>query len=83
MASIDLPEGISMYAGATLEANIINQKKPNALVIPRYFLSSDSVLVKKGGKGKKQKIKVELGVGNVEFVEILSGLAMEDEVYKK
>jgi multidrug efflux pump subunit AcrA (membrane-fusion protein) len=83
MASINLPEEISMYAGATLEANIINQKKPNALVIPRYFLSNDSVVVKKGGEGKKQKIKVELGVGNVEFVEILSGLAMEDEVYKK
>jgi len=83
MASVNLPDGISMYAGATLEANIINQKKPNALVIPRYFMSNDSVIVKKKGEGKKEKIKVELGVGNVEFVEILTGLDMEDEVYKK
>ena len=81
MASIHLPEGISMYAGATLEANIINQRKTNALVIPRYYLSNDSVVIKQ--KGKKAKIKVELGVGNVEFVEVLKGLNPEDEVYKK
>jgi len=83
MASIDLPEGISMYAGATLEANIINQKKQKALVIPRYYLSNDSIIIKKKGKGKKQKIKVELGVSNVEFMEVLSGLSLEDVVYKK
>ena len=83
MASIVLPEGISMYAGATLEANIINQKKPQALVIPRYYLSNDSIVIKSKGKGKKKKIKVELGVSNVEFMEILSGLTLEDVVYKK
>jgi len=83
MASIDLPEGISMYAGATLEANIINQKKQNALVIPRYYLSNDSIIVKRKGKGKKKKIKVELGVSNVEFMEVLSGISLEDVVYKK
>jgi len=83
MASINLPEGISMYAGATLEANIINQKKPNALVIPRYYLSNDSAIIKRNGKGKKEKVKVELGVSNVEFMEVLSGISIEDEVYKK
>ena len=83
MASINLPDGISMYAGATLEANIINQKKKGALVIPRYYLSNDSVTIKTRGEGKKQKIKVELGVGNVEFIEILKGLSPEDEVYKR
>jgi multidrug efflux pump subunit AcrA (membrane-fusion protein) len=83
MASIVLPEAISMYAGATLEANIINQRKPKALVIPRYYLSNDSLIVKRNGQGKKEKIKVELGVGNVEFVEILKGVSPEDEVYKK
>jgi len=83
MASINLPEGISMYAGATLEANIINQRKTHALVIPRYYLTNDSVILKRKGKGNKEKVKVELGVGNVEFVEVLSGLTPEDEVYKK
>lgn len=83
VASIHLPEGISMYAGATLEANIINQRKTNALVIPRYYLSNDSIIVKRKGNGKKEKIKVELGVGNVEFVEVLNGLAIDDEVYKR
>lgn len=81
MADILLPEGISMYAGATLEANIINSKKANALVIPRYYLSNDSVIVKRDGK--KVKVKVELGVGNVEYVEVLKGLGENEEVYKK
>lgn len=83
MASIVLPPGISMYAGATLEANIINQKKKNAMVVPRYYLSNDSLIVKKSGKGKKEKVKVELGIGNVEFVEVLNGLSLQDEVFKK
>ena len=82
MASINLPEDIVMYAGATLEANIINQKKKNALVIPRYYLSNDSVLVKRKGSDEKEKIKVRTGVGDVEFVEILQGLNPGDEVYK-
>jgi multidrug efflux pump subunit AcrA (membrane-fusion protein) len=83
MASINLPEGINMYAGATLEANIINQKKPNAMVIPRYYLTNDSVIVKRKGSKKKEKIQVELGVGNVEFAEIIKGLGPEDEVFKQ
>lgn len=81
LASINLPDGIAIYAGATLEANIINQQKPNVLVIPRYYLSSDSVIVKRDGK--KQKIKLDLGIGNVEFVEVLNGLNPEEEVYKQ
>ena len=83
MASINLPDGISMYAGATLEANIINQKKAKALVVPRYYLSNDSLIVKRKGEGKKEKIKVDLGVGNVEFVEVLKGVGPEDEVFKR
>jgi len=39
--------------------------------------------VKRKGKGKKKKIKVELGVSNVEFMEVLSGISLEDVVYKK
>jgi multidrug efflux pump subunit AcrA (membrane-fusion protein) len=82
MASINLPDNLIMYAGATLEANIINQRKTKALVIPRYYLSNDSVLVKRKGSDKKEKIKVSTGVGDVEFVEILQGLSPGDEVFK-
>lgn len=80
IASIDLPKGIMLYAGATLEANIINSKRKNALVIPRYYLHTDSVIVKR--EGKKQKVKVELGVGNVEYIEVLSGIKEDEKVYK-
>ena len=82
MASINLPEGITMYAGATLEANIINQRKKNAVVIPRYYLSNDSILVRRKGSDVKEKIQVKTGVGDVEFVEILGGLQPGDEVFK-
>jgi multidrug efflux pump subunit AcrA (membrane-fusion protein) len=82
MASINLSDDVVMYAGATLEANIINQRKAKALVIPRYYLSNDSVLVKRKNSDTKEKIKVSTGVGDVEFVEILQGLNPGDEVYK-
>ena len=49
--------------------------------IPRYYLINDSVIVKR--EGKKHKIKIDLGVGNVEFVEVLKGLKEDEEVYKK
>jgi hypothetical protein len=39
--------------------------------------------VKKNGEGKEMKMKVELGIGNVEFVEVLGNLSLQDEVYKK
>jgi len=82
IASINLPDDVAMYAGATLEANIINNRKMKALVIPRYYLSNDSVMVKRKGSNVIEKIKVEIGVGDVEFVEIIKGLNPGDEVFK-
>ena len=82
IASINLPDDVAMYAGATLEANIINNRKQQALVIPRYYLSNDSVMVKRKGSNVIEKIKVEIGVGDVEFVEIIKGLNPGDEVFK-
>jgi len=80
LASIDLPAGIQIFAGATFEANIIFQSKKNAMVIPRYFLKNDSVKVKRGGK--IEKVWVVTGVQNIEYVEILSGISAEDQVLK-
>lgn len=80
MASIDLPDGIHIFAGATFEANIIFQFKKDVLVIPRYFLKNDSVKVRRNGK--TEKVWVVTGIQNIEYVEIVSGVSLDDEVVK-
>jgi len=80
MASIDLPQGIQIFAGATFEANIIIQTKKNAMVLPRYFVKNDSVKVRKGGK--TEKVWVVTGIQNIEHIEIVSGITAKDEVVK-
>jgi hypothetical protein len=39
-------------------------------------------MVKRKGSNVIEKIKVEIGVGDVEFVEIIKGLNPGDEVFK-
>lgn len=80
LSSIDLPDGIQIFAGATFEANIVVESKKNAMVIPRYFVRNDSVKVRRGGK--TEKVWVVTGVQNIEFIEILSGITAEDEVVR-
>lgn len=59
-----------LISGTQLQANIITQKKENALVIPRKFLDyGNNVNVK--GEGRK---KVETGFISNEWVEIISGI---------
>jgi HlyD family secretion protein len=72
---IDMPE--RLYPGLSVEANIIIREKPNALVIPRSFLlPGDSVMI------KEEKRKVQTGLKNLEYVEIISGLDSTEVVYK-
>lgn len=80
LASISFPAGTKVYAGSTIEANIIFARKKGALVLPKFFLNHDSVYVRKGGS--KQKVKIKRGIEDVEFVEIVSGISAEDVVVK-
>ncbi|MEK6479452.1 HlyD family efflux transporter periplasmic adaptor subunit [Catalinimonas sp. 4WD22] len=64
---------ISLYDGASVEANIIIEQKDRALVIPRAALiGEDSVLVERDGEAVK--VKIVKGIQNLEMVEILSGI---------
>jgi HlyD family secretion protein len=65
-----------VFPNTSFEANIVLESKKKVLTIPRsYLLKGDSVQL---GNGKK--MKVSIGLGDFEFVEILSGLKPEDEI---
>ncbi len=67
------------FVHASVEANIIINKKDNALVIPMSMLqANDEVEIKSVGINKKVKIK--RGLENLEFVEVVEGIAETDEV---
>lgn len=66
-------------SGLSLEANIITDRKKGAMVIPRaYLLAGDSVQVLQ--EGKVVKHKVQTGLKDLEYVEILSGLNQDQEI---
>jgi multidrug efflux pump subunit AcrA (membrane-fusion protein) len=62
-----------LYAGLTVEANIIIRRKNQALTIPKaYLVGNDSVRIKQEGETKT--VRIRKGIENMEHVEILSGL---------
>lgn len=64
-----------LKSGAQLQANIVVQKKQNALVIPSSCLfSNDQVKV----EGKDDPVKVETGITTNEWVEIVKGVDEHD-----
>lgn len=80
IASINLPAGLTLYAGSTLEANIVYAQKKGAMVLPRTYVSGDSVTVRRKGKYVKQRVKT--GLQDVQFIEIVSGLDSTTDVYR-
>ncbi len=68
----------ALYPNLTCEANIIIQQKENAITIPRnYLLAGDSVWIE-----KDKKRKVVVGLKDYQKVEILSGVTINDFIYK-
>jgi HlyD family secretion protein len=66
-----------LYAGLTLEGNIIIRKKDKALTIPKSALvGKDSVRVQRE-KGT-ELVKIRKGAENLEMVEVLGGISSED-----
>lgn len=80
IASISPPADIRIYAGSTVEANIVYRERKHVLVLPRFYVLNDTVLVKSGLSAEKRKIKT--GASDVEFIEILSGLTESEEVLR-
>ena len=63
-----------LYAFLSVEANIVIQKKNNALTIPRSYLVEDSFVITDGNQRKR----VVTGLKDYQKVEILSGLDIEE-----
>jgi multidrug resistance efflux pump len=70
------------FVHSTVEANIVIQKKSNALVVPRQaLLSGDSLTVI--SSGDKKTISVKVGILTLDDAEILSGVEEQTEVVKQ
>lgn len=66
-----------LYPNTTAEANIIINKKKNALTIERKYLVDDSLVF----INKKEKVKVKTGLKDLQKVEITGGLSKNDKIY--
>jgi multidrug efflux pump subunit AcrA (membrane-fusion protein) len=71
-----LPE--QLYPNISFEANIVLQKKENAILIPRNYIVNDSVVIKANG----DKVTVKTGLRDYQKIEILSGISANDELVK-
>lgn len=69
---------LTLYPNLTIEANIIIQSKEKVLTIPRNYLTEDSFV----WISEKRKKKVVIGLKDYQKVEIISGLAAGDTIYK-
>jgi multidrug efflux pump subunit AcrA (membrane-fusion protein) len=68
-----------LFSGLSAEANIVVQQKDKVLVLPKSCLHGpDSVWVLHDGK--KEKIRLKIGLQNLEYVEVVSGIGPETEV---
>ncbi len=77
-----LVEMPSLISGTQLQANIITNKKEKALLIPHvYLMSGNKVLVKHGSK--HDTTNVTTGIVSDEWIEVLSGLSVDDKIEKQ
>jgi HlyD family secretion protein len=66
-----------LYPGLSGEANIIIQKKENALIIPKAYLINENFVQTDNGL-----IEIKKGIETTEFIEVLSGITQDDWIYK-
>jgi len=66
-----------LFNGLAGEANIIVSKRKNALTIPSgYLIDKNKVLTTDGEK------EIEIGLKNLKFVEVLSGIDVNTIILK-
>ena len=66
-----------LYPGLSGESNIIIATKKNILTIPKEYLIDKNKV-----KTDKQLVEIALGLENMEFVEVISGITEDDYIYK-
>ncbi|GIV26654.1 MAG: hypothetical protein KatS3mg027_0468 [Bacteroidia bacterium] len=75
IASINA-DNMIFYSGMSVEANILVNQKQQALVIPKNYLYNDSMVVTSSG----DTLKVQKGIEDLEYVEILNGIDEKTEL---
>ncbi len=73
---IQAPE--NLFPHVTFEANILIQTKENALLMPREYVFNDSILTRSSG----EEVVVKTGIKDYQMIEILSGIAADEEFIK-
>ena len=75
-----LPDSIVMtYIHASVEANIVIQKKEHSLVVPRNAIVADDSVIVHSISGNKT-VLVQTGIITLDEVEIISGIDDKAEV---
>lgn len=67
----------TLYPGLSGEANIIINTKKEVLTIPKEYLFEGNKV-----KTDEGMVEIEIGLENMEFIEILSGISIETNIYK-
>ncbi|MBS1689622.1 MAG: HlyD family efflux transporter periplasmic adaptor subunit [Bacteroidetes bacterium] len=71
-----------IIAGTQLQANIITNRKDNAMLIPHSYMLKDNKVLKKNGN-KVDTTGIQTGIVSDEWVEVLSGLTVNDKIVKQ
>ncbi len=74
-----ISEGVQLLPGMSLEANIVVSTRDRALVLPREFVPANRMVTIRRD-GKEQRVRLSVGIEDMRFVEILSGISETDEV---
>ena len=73
-----------LYGGMTAKINFVVASREDTLYISRKALVSENgkyYVYKKSGLAGQELTEVEIGLKNESYVEILSGISMEDTIY--
>ena len=77
-----LKEMPGLISGTQLQANIITNRKENAMLIPHvYVMNGNKVLVQK--EKKIDTATITTGIVSDEWIEVLSGLTTSDKIVKE
>lgn len=79
IASVSLTKDMVVYSGMSIESNIIIAEKKSVLVIPREYIKPGNLV---NVKGKAEPVKITTGAGDLEYMEVTSGLSETDELEK-
>ena len=66
-----------LYPGLSGEANIVIAQKKNILTIPKSYILPDNKV-----KTDKGLVTITIGLQNMEYIEVISGLTKDSYIYK-